>query len=71
MQKQQLSSIEATLVLDIDSLAGAVQLQLCRLGSKYFIRSSEYPLIFTLSAWDYDRLTTVDVLRISGKHTGE
>jgi len=71
MQEQQLKSTEATLVLDIDSLAGTVQLQLYRLGRYYFIRSSEYPLIFALSAWDYDRLTTVDILRISGKYAGE
>ena len=71
MQEQQLNGSEADLVLDIDSLAGAVQLQLYRQGRDYFIRSSEYPLTFKLSAWDYDRLTTVDILRISGNYSGE
>ena len=70
-QAQQLSGAEAELVLNIDSLPGKITLQLYRLAEVNFIRSSEYPVFFTLGSYAYDQLTSVDIERISGKHHAE
>jgi Domain of unknown function (DUF4340) len=65
--QRELSAAEADLVLKIQSLAGAVTLQLISLNNAYFIHSSEYPLFFKLSAYDFDRLTKIDIRLISGE----
>jgi hypothetical protein len=38
--------------------------------NEHFIYSSEYPIFFTLSAYDFDRLTGVDPRLISGEKGG-
>jgi hypothetical protein len=65
--QRDLAEAEADLVFSIDSLAGAVTLELFRKDERYFIHSSEYPLFFSLSAYDYDRLATIDARLISGE----
>jgi len=70
-QAQQLNGAEAELVLNIDSLSGKITLQLYRLPGVNFIRSSEYPVFFTLGSYAYDQLTSVDIARISGQHDTE
>ncbi len=65
--QRELSATEANLVLEIQSLAGEVTLQLITLNDSHFIHSSEYPLFFKLSAYDYDRLTGIDFRLISGE----
>ena len=65
--QRELSEAEADLVLRVDSLAGEVTLELFSVDDEYFIYSSEYPMFFKLSAYDYDRLTGIDFRLISGE----
>lgn len=67
--QRDLAEVEAELILAVQSLAGDITLELFDLDANYFIHSSEYPLFFKLSAYDYDRLTNIDVSRISGEQT--
>ncbi len=69
--QRELSAAEADLVLKIQSLAGEVTLELVSLNNEYFIHSSEYPLFFKLSAYDYDRLTKIDISLISGEERAQ
>jgi hypothetical protein len=62
-----LTDLEAELVLDIHSLAGRIELSLFQLAGRHFIRSSEYPVIFRISAYDFERITGIDFLLMSGK----
>ena len=64
--QRDLAAAEADMVFAVESLAGKVTLELFRQGDKHYIHSSEYPLFFTLSAYDYDRLASIDQARISG-----
>lgn len=64
--QRDLAEAEADLVLLIASLAGETTLELFHQGGEYYIHSSEYPLFFTLSAYDYDRLAGIDIQRVSG-----
>jgi hypothetical protein len=65
--QRDLAESEADLLLNVQSLAGAVRLELFHRGDGYFIHSSEYPLFFTLSAYDYDRLVGIDARLVSGE----
>lgn len=65
--QRELSAAEADLILQIQSLAGKVTLELLTLNEEHFIHSSEYPLFFKLSAFDFDRLTDIDFRLISGE----
>ena len=65
--QRELSATEAALVLKIQSLTGEVTLQLISLHDSHYIRSTEYPLFFKLSAYDYDRLANIDFRLISGE----
>jgi hypothetical protein len=69
--QRELSATEADLELQIEGLAGTTMLQLLTLGSEHYIHSSEYPLYFKLSAFDFDRLTGIDVALISGETAPE
>jgi hypothetical protein len=64
-----LAGAEAELVLAIDSLSGQVEWSLYRRDGQYLIRSSEFPLAFRISAYDFDRLTGIDFLLMSGEDT--
>ena len=66
-QQRDLAEAEAALVLEVESLTGTVTLELFTLGDRYFIHSSEYPLTFTVSAYDYERLLSIDFRLISGE----
>jgi Domain of unknown function (DUF4340) len=65
--QRELAGAEPELVLRVESLTGEVTLELFRHNDKHFIHSSEYPLFFTLSAYDFDRLTSIDFRLISGE----
>jgi hypothetical protein len=65
--QRELSAVEADLVLKIRSLAGEATLELLTLNGENFIHSTEYPLFFKLSAYDFDRLTGIDFQLISGE----
>lgn len=67
--QRELSAMEADLVLKIQSLTGDVTLELVTLNDAHFILSSEYPLFFKLSAYDFDRLTGIDFRLISGEES--
>jgi hypothetical protein len=65
--QRELSVAEDDLVIRIQSLAGVVTLELVTLNGEHFIHSSEFPLFFTCSAYDFDRLTGIDARLISGE----
>ena len=71
MQQRELAAVEADLLMKIQTLAGEVSLELITLDDNYFIRSSEYPLFFKLSAYDFDRLTKIDIRLISGEENSQ
>jgi hypothetical protein len=66
-RQRDLAEAEAELVLQVESLGGTVSLELFEMGEQHFIYSSEYPLFFTVSAYDYERLTGIDFRLISGE----
>jgi hypothetical protein len=68
--QHELSTVEPDLVMAIQSLTGDVTLKLITVDNGHFIYSSEYPIFFTLSAYDFDRLTRVDSRLISGEKGG-
>mgnify|MGYP000105184428 CR=1 FL=1 len=68
--QHELSTVEPDLVMAIQSLTGDVTLKLITVDNGHFIYSSEYPIFFTLSAYDFDRLTAVDPRLISGERGG-
>lgn len=68
--QQELSAAEADLVMAIQSPTGNVTLELITVANEHFIYSSEYPIFFTLSAYDFDRLTGIDSRLISGERGG-
>lgn len=57
---------EAALILDVNGLAGSLRLEFYRLGDMHYVRSTEYPYLFRISAYDYDSLTGIDSLLLSG-----
>ena len=67
--QRDLAEAEADLVFTVESLAGKVTLELFHQDGKHYIHSSEFPLFFTLSAYDYDRLDSIDYRLISGDNT--
>ncbi len=65
--QRELAATEADLVVEIQSLAGNVTLEIVSLHGKHYIHSSEFPLFFTCSAYDSGRLTGIDAGLISGE----
>ena len=65
--QRELAAAEADLLLQVQSLTGQTTLELFSLEGSYFINSSEYALFFTISAYDFDRLTGIDFLLISAE----
>lgn len=65
--QRELSAAEADLELRVHGLAGDVTLTLVTLKGRRFIHSSEFPLFFESSAFDYDRLTGIDAGLVSGE----
>lgn len=64
--RQEISRLEADLILQVTGLAGEVELQLFKFEQQHFISSSEYPLLFTIAAYDFDKLTGIDSFLLSG-----
>ena len=67
-QEQQLAAEreEAELILDITGLAGTRELEFFKLGDDHYAASSEYSHLFRISAYDFDQLTGIDSLLLSG-----
>jgi hypothetical protein len=63
--QRELSSADADLVLEIYSLAGEETLELFSRNNEHFIFSNVYSHFFKLSAYDFDRLTQIDIGLIS------
>jgi len=62
----EVATEEAALVLQIESLSGAVTLELFKHQQQHFVRSSEYPYLFLISAYEFDKLTGIDGFLLSG-----
>jgi hypothetical protein len=69
--QRELAATEADLVLNIQGLAGKVTLELVTLNGAHYIHSSEFPLFFELSAYDFDQLTGVDSRLIAGEKSSD
>jgi hypothetical protein len=65
--QRELSAVEPDYILDIESLSGEVTLSITTLNEQHFIKNSKFPHFFKLSAYDFDRLTEIDSLRIAGE----
>ncbi|MCB1843874.1 MAG: DUF4340 domain-containing protein [Halioglobus sp.] len=65
-EQRELSAAEADWVISVAGLTGSATLSLFERGGKHYIHSSVFPHIFTLSAYDYARLTDIDLSLISG-----
>lgn len=65
--QRDLMDAEAALELRVRALAGEVNLELFAFEEGYFILSSEYPLFFKLTRYDFERLTGIDFSLISGE----
>jgi hypothetical protein len=65
--QRQLSAAEADIALQVIALGGEISLELFTVGERHYIQSSEYPYFFTLGAWGYERLATVDLGLIGGE----
>ncbi|MGB1140619.1 MAG: hypothetical protein ACPG1A_06945 [Halioglobus sp.] len=65
--QRDLMDAEAALELRVTGLAGDVTLELFAFEEGHFILSSEYPLFFKLTQYDFDRLTGIDFSLISGE----
>ena len=62
-----LAGTEAELVLEIEALSGDMVLSLFQYDGAHFARSSEIPVFFRISAYDFDRITGIDFLLMSGQ----
>lgn len=69
--QRDLSAVEDELILSIQSLGGEVTLEVMTLNKQHYIYSSEFPLFFRLSTYDFDRLTGIDARLVSGEDSGQ
>ncbi|KAA1189653.1 DUF4340 domain-containing protein [Pseudohalioglobus sediminis] len=67
----RLPEVEAELILQVQALAGDVKLALFELEGEYYIRSSEYPHLFVISAYEFDKLTGIDGILMSAPQPPE
>lgn len=65
-EQRELAGLEPQQRLQIESLSGNMTLELFAVGNNRFILSSEYPLYFRLSAYQYEGLADIDFMKISG-----
>lgn len=56
----------ADLILRIEALRGEFTLEFYRRGDTHYLRSSQLPFLFTIPAYDYDRITGLDRLLLEG-----
>ena len=65
-QQRSLSIAVPDIELSVKALAGDTRFELFTLGEQHYIHSSNYPLFFTLSDYDFNRFTTLDAQRLQG-----
>jgi len=58
--QQSLAIAAPEVQLEIESRDGSSNLILYNIGTRYYARSNKFDAFFTLSAYDYDRLSTID-----------
>jgi hypothetical protein len=68
--QRELSQAEADLLLNVTGLRGEVTLELFQFEGAHYIYSSRHDFLFRLSDYDYDRLTGIDFMLISGDRAG-
>lgn len=64
--RDELAFAEASVILEVGSLAGTVTLALYALGDEHYVSSSAFERPFRLSAYSFDQLTGIDALLLSG-----
>ncbi len=62
----ELQPSRADMLLEVESLTGTASLEFYRQGDEHFLRSSQYPRLFRISAYDYERLSGLDSLLLAG-----
>jgi hypothetical protein len=65
-QRRQLGAREPAFRLAASNTGGERQLAFYTLEDGLFVRDARYDLFFSLSAYDFDRLRTLDVERLNG-----
>ncbi len=69
-QVRSLAETEADVIMDIESLAGTITLELIARDGQHFVHSSEYPLFFEIGELDFERIAGIDINLISGAANG-
>ena len=64
--QRSLAETEPTLSLRVSDAQGEIVLDLFKLDDTYAVYHSRQPVFFTLSAYDFDRLTRIDFDRLAG-----
>lgn len=64
--RESLDIAAAETSFDIETSAGNTEVSLFRIGQQRFIRSSKFEYFFTLSAYDFDRLTGIFAPALNG-----
>jgi hypothetical protein len=67
--QRTLSIAAPQLSLEVETAQGISSLNLIKLGNGHYISSNKYDYFFTLSAYDFDRLATIDDERLRGQVT--
>jgi Domain of unknown function (DUF4340) len=62
--QRDLATAEPDLGLTINSLSGQQSLELYSIQGQHFVYSSRYRLFFSISAYDYDKLTSINAQRL-------
>lgn len=70
-QARSLADSEADVIMEIESLAGAVTFELIARDGQYFLHSSEYPLFFEIGELDFMRIAGIDIALITGEANGQ
>ncbi len=57
---------KAELIFHVESLRGEFTLEFYRLDESHYLRSSQYPFLFTIPGYDYERITGLDSMLLGG-----
>ena len=67
-QQRTLAIAAPELSLEIETEGGPIKLEFITIGTQHYIHSSRYDYFFTLSAYDFDRLTTIDAVALNNEN---
>lgn len=65
-QQRSLAQAAPALSISTRTARGDRELTFYRLDEQHFVRDARHELFFTISAYDFDRLTTLDAARLNG-----